>query len=137
MALPSSVFSRLITVVAVLSVLVSAYWFITSSLAPYPVPLAPPQRGAVTFDPKVDVSKDAIFAKLRPLSGLEIEVGETGRANPFIPPAPAPIIITPTTTQQATTTPPIIITPSSTGPEILPPTIDLPAAEPMATSSNP
>lgn len=123
MALPTSLFSRLLTIVGVLSVLIAAYWFITTSLTPYPVPPTPPRRGAVTFDPKVDVSKDAVFRNLRPLAGFEVEIGQMGRSNPFVPPAPAPIIISPTTTESSTGTPPLIIspvivTPSSTGPDI-------------------
>ncbi|MCC7357434.1 hypothetical protein IT408_02910 [Candidatus Uhrbacteria bacterium] len=116
MSLPASLFSRILTVVGVLAVLISSYWFITSSLAPYPVPPTPPNRTSVTFDPKVDVSKDKVFSSLRPLSGLEVEVGQTGRSNPFTPPVNAPIIISPVTTTEATTTLPVIITPTSTGP---------------------
>jgi hypothetical protein len=123
MALPTSVFSRILTIVGVLSVLIAAYWFITTSLTPYPVPPAAPRRGAVTFDPKVDVSKDAVFRTLRPLAGFEVEIGQIGRPNPFVPPAPSPLIISPTTTESSTGTPPLIIspvivTPSSTGPDI-------------------
>ncbi len=117
MALPSSLFSRSLTVIGVLTVLISSYWFITTSLTPYPVPPAPPRRASVTFDPKVDVSKDKVFSQLRPLSALEVEVGQTGRSNPFTPPAPTAVIISPVTTTSASTgTPPLIITPTTTGP---------------------
>jgi hypothetical protein len=117
MALPSSLFSRSLTVIGVLAVLLSSYWFITTSLTPYPVPPAPPRRTSVTFDPKVDVSKNTVFSRLRPLSGFDVEVGQTGRSNPFTPPAPTAIIISPATaTVSSTGTPPIIITPTSTGP---------------------
>jgi|GEM_PF-1373965 len=87
----SPLFSRIITIVGVFAVLGAAYWFITTSLTPVPVPPVPPQRASVRFDPRVDVSKDAVFTNLHPLSALSVNVGEMGRVNPFVPAPPAAI----------------------------------------------
>lgn len=61
------------------------YWFIQTSLAPVPVPPAPPTRGAVRFDPALDVSKSDTFFRLRPMGPFEVKPENLGRVNPFVP----------------------------------------------------
>jgi hypothetical protein len=108
--LAPSIFSRLLLVVAALLVVVFTYWLIATLLAPASVPLAPGSRGVVSFDPKLDVSKDETFFRLQPLGPLDPTKTPSGRTNPFVPPLPPAIA----TSTAPTTTAPLI--PTSTLP---------------------
>ncbi len=102
-------------------VIAVAYGLVQIALAPVPVPPVPPSPASVSFDPKLDVTKNDAFARLRPEGPPTIETGLLGRQNPFIPPPTATAVEvpptatpTPTTTRvnltgtETTTTPPLI-----------------------------
>jgi hypothetical protein len=136
MTLAPNLLSRILQVLGSVVVLGLAYWFITTSLSPVAIPPPPAKRTDVRFDPAVDVSRNPTFTQLRPLAAMEIEPGETGRLNPFVPaPKLAPVVATSTmpmlpmttSTSAATTTP---ITTSSTN--LMP---EAPAPLNVATSS--
>ena len=94
-----SIFSRILMIIGALAVVGFTYWFITTSLAPLSVPEAPPTRGNVRFDPRVDVSKNPSFQQLYPLGPMVIVQPTTlGRQNPF---SALPIITAPTGTASA------------------------------------
>ncbi len=80
-----AIFSRLLLVLGALIALYFGYWFVRLAFAPVPIPPVPPQRGVIRFDPSLDVSKNSLFFRLRPLGPLEVEPGQRGRINPFIP----------------------------------------------------
>ena len=113
-----SLFSRILLAIMGLALIVMAYWFITTALTPVPVPPVPPAKGAVSFDAKADVSKDALFQRLRPLAPSTVDVGATGRLNPFVPPAPTPVVVssTATTTVPSATSTETMQSPSTTNP---------------------
>ncbi|MFH1620804.1 MAG: hypothetical protein ABIB04_01830 [Patescibacteria group bacterium] len=96
------IFSRILLIIGGLAVIGLAYWFIRTSLMPVsvsPVPLA--NRGAVKFDPALDVSKNEAFFRLHSLLPSEPVAVTPGRINPFVP-VPVPVRATSTTS-----TPPI------------------------------
>lgn len=95
----SPILSRILMVLGGLCIVGLTYWFIQTSLAPVPVPPAPPKRGVVQFNTKLDVSKNETFFHLRDLGPIEVKPTNLGRPNPFIP---APVA--PTSTVSATTT---------------------------------
>ncbi len=80
-----SLLSRVVFLLIGAGVVGAAYTFIRIVLAPVAVPPAPPASHAVTFDPKLDVTKNEIFGRLRSVGPSAIEVGKLGRENPFIP----------------------------------------------------
>lgn len=92
----SSLFSRLLVVVALLMIIGLGYWFVQTSFAPVPVPSAAVSRGTVRFDPALDVSKNELFFHLRPLGDQDIQLPNLGRPNPFIPIPPPPVATTST-----------------------------------------
>lgn len=112
--LAPSIFSRLLLVVAGLLVIVFTYWFIATWLAPVSAPPAPGSRGTVTFDPKLDVSKSETFFRLRPLGPLEPSIVPSGRPNPFVPPIPASLATS------TTSTPPVPVPAAATTSESVP-----------------
>jgi hypothetical protein len=82
--------SRLLAVLAAVGVLGLAWWFVGSLFAPVEVPAPlPSNRTAVRFDPAVDVSRRPAFNALRPLVSGPLDIGVSGRLNPFLPPSPA------------------------------------------------
>lgn len=112
----STLFARLLLVVAGLIVIGFTYWLIATFLAPASAPPAPASRGSVTFDPKLDVSRNEIFFRMRPLGTLDPNRPVAGRPNPFVPPIPAALV----TSTVPTTTVPIFIVPTTTSPEPTP-----------------
>lgn len=101
-----SIFSRILMIVGALAVVGFTYWFITTSLAPLPVPEAPPARGNVRFDPRVDVSKNPSFQQLYPLGPMTIVPPTTiGRQDPF---SALPVFTAPSGTMPVvSSTPPV------------------------------
>lgn len=112
--------SRLLAVLAAVGVLGLGWWFVQSLLAPVVVPEAPPSgRAAVRFDPDVDISQRPAFNALRPLVSGPLEVGPSGRLNPFLPPSSAERIAagiaSPASTTTATSSAPAFPASAATG----------------------
>jgi hypothetical protein len=114
----SSIFSRILFIIAGLVVIGLTAWFIQTSLVPVEAPLPVIARKAVSFDKKLDVSKNETFFRLRPLGPMDIQPHNAGRANPFVPvPPPVPVATSTATTTPATATtstpvaPPPAVTP--------------------------
>lgn len=72
-------------IIGALAVIVFAYWFLSTSLSPVEVPPLVLSRKDVKFDPKVDMSKNAKFLRLKPLGDGVPELTGLGRSNPFLP----------------------------------------------------
>jgi len=103
--------SRILFVLGGGGIVVFAYTLLQTMLAPVPVPPAPFAPASVSFDPTLDVTKNEIFDRLRPIGPSSIEIGAMGRSNPFLPP--------PTTTQEiplvtSTATHEIVVTTTTT-----------------------
>ena len=81
----ATLFSRLLLIVGGLLAVLSVYWLVQVSLTPVPVPAAPGKRGAVRFDPVLDVSKNELFFRLQNLGPQAVPTPPLGRANPFLP----------------------------------------------------
>jgi hypothetical protein len=81
----STLFSRILLIVGGLLAVLSVYWLVQVSLAPVSVPPAPGARGVIRFDPKLDVSKNELFFRLRSLGPQDVSIPSLGRANPFLP----------------------------------------------------
>ena len=97
--------SRILMVLGGLCIIALPYCFIQTSLSPVPVPPAPPKRGTVQFNTKLDVSKNETFFHLRDMGPTEVRPTNLGRPNPFIPaPVEVPVVVA-TTTVIATSTP--------------------------------
>ncbi len=88
----TTLFSRILFVLGGGGIVVFAYTLILTLLAPVSVPPAPPAPASVSFDPTLDVTKNAIFDRLRQIGPPSVEIGAIGRPNPFISP--------PTTTRE-------------------------------------
>lgn len=84
-ALLKTVFSRILVVLAGGAAVYFAYLFVRITLAPVPVPPAPPVKKTITFNPQLDVTKHPVFGTLRLLGPLTVDVRELGRTNPFVP----------------------------------------------------
>lgn len=96
--------------------LIFGYWIVQMTLAPVAVPPSAPARKNVTFDARLDISKNATFTQLKSIGPMEVDVPPTGRDNPFAPvtaqvaaTGEAPVV----TTSTATST---LAAPSSTQP---------------------
>lgn len=122
----SSLFSKLMTVIMVVACLVAAFWVALQALEPVPVPPLPPAKAQVKFDPKVDVSNNAMFKRLEPLGPGAIEAGTLGRVNPFAPVIPASAA-TGTSATTTTTLPELPPPPPEPVPENATPTEPAPA----------
>lgn len=81
-----SLFSRIVLVLVVGGTLVAAYRVVSLALEPVAVPSIPPIKKDVQFNPKGDVSKNAVFGSLRPVGPEAVVPGTVGKANPFTPP---------------------------------------------------
>ena len=104
MAAPSSLFSKIVMLLLAIACVVAMFWFGSQALEPVEVPPAPPGKSSVTFNPKSDVSQQAVFQRLEPLGPTHIEPGELGRQNPFVP-LPAPVAVSSTAPTGTTPTP--------------------------------
>ncbi len=80
-----TVFSRILLVIAALSVIGLTYWFIATSLAPISVPPPSTNHGTVHFDPAADITKHAEFSRMRLLGPTEVVPANLGRRDPFLP----------------------------------------------------
>ncbi|MFA4954731.1 MAG: hypothetical protein WC641_05455 [Patescibacteria group bacterium] len=81
----SSIFSRIVLVLGGLAVLGFTYWLLATSLAPIEVPPLAVSRREIKFDPRVDMSKNEKFLRLKPLGDGVPELTGLGRSNPFMP----------------------------------------------------
>lgn len=89
----SILFSRILEVCGAVLIVGLVYWFIQTSFAALPVPsVSSVPRGAVRFDPSLDVSKRDAFFHLHPLGPQRVERGIVGRPNPFLPVTSIPTI---------------------------------------------
>ena len=64
---------------------------------PIPIPPGPKTQRSVMFDKSSDISGNSVFSGLQQYGPSKVEVGETGRVNPFTPLSP-PIKTTSTAT---------------------------------------
>ena len=80
-----TIFARILVVLIAAVVVYVAYLFVQVALAPVPVPPAQQVQKSVTFDTRLDVSKNSDFTTLRPLVPQTIDTANLGRANPFVP----------------------------------------------------
>lgn len=83
--LVTTIITRTLLVIGALLCLVFGYWIIQIALAPVTVPPPPPARKNVTFDARLDVSKNAQFTELKTIGPIDVDVPQTGRDNPFVP----------------------------------------------------
>ncbi len=100
----TTIISRVLLVIGAGLCLVFGYWIIQMSLSPVSVPPPPPARKNVTFDARLDISKNDTFTQLHSIGPLEVDVPPTGRENPFAP-AVAPVVVTAPVAIIATSTP--------------------------------
>lgn len=96
----SPILSRILMVLGCFCIIGLTYWFVQTVLSPVAVPPAPPKRGAVQFNTKLDVSKNETFFHLRDMGPTDIKPTNLGRTNPFIP---APVELIPTSTAATST----------------------------------
>ena len=89
--------ARIVQITVILGCIGGLLWVGMRFFEPVPVPPNAKIQRAVKFDKSSDVSKNSVFSGLRQYGSSTVEVGETGRANPFVP-LPSPSNVTSTTT---------------------------------------
>ena len=115
--------TRLLFFVPALCLVAAAYVVVSGWTAPAEPPAVPPARGSVTFDPSADLSRNPSFNALRPLAPAGIDVGTTGRLNPFAP------------VERASTSTAAASFPSATGTASIPAATGTVPALPVTTSA--
>jgi hypothetical protein len=128
----SSVFSRILLVFLVFATIGVGFYIGMTLLEPVAVPFSLPGKSLVKFDPRADVSKNAVFQTLRMIGPTEVLPGVLGRINPFVP-VPPPVFSTSTapatsTVETVATTTPTVV-PTEPEPIVTP--------EPVPTSTTP
>ncbi len=89
--------ARIVQITVILGCIGGLLWVGMRFFEPVPVPPNAKIQRAVKFDASSDVSKNSVFSGLQQYGTAMVEVGETGRVNPFVP-LPSPVNVTGTVT---------------------------------------
>lgn len=82
----SAIVHRIVLVISALAVVGIAIWVGMQVLEPVQVPMAPPAKTQVKFDPKADIRKNTLFEMLKEFITGDLEIGVIGNPSPFVGP---------------------------------------------------
>jgi hypothetical protein len=94
--------ARIVQITVILGCIGGLLWVGMRFFEPVSVPPSVKIQRAVKFDASSDVTKNSVFSGLQQYGPVTVEVGETGRVNPFVP-LPSPVKATSTATSTDST----------------------------------